>query len=288
MKSDSNFPERLPKEQVQLIKKFIDEEVMPDCKSLVLDVCPLKDNIFKLIAQKSIVMFYPIKDLDEKNDAFLLQDIQLTGTKVNAIFINTYMTLEKQIFSAAHEYGHLTEVSRYVLKGNCKDHELDERIVNRFAAELLMPDHNFKAEANKLIGKFRDEKGIRIVDLIRVILGLMQEFCVPYNALAIRMYETGILSERIVRLLVDGDASLGISVKELHDTVEKLLSESSEYQNLQCITLQKSIIYKDYDLKDDINEADQLNNIPKVVLSRLRDNFNILHENVDKEVRIDE
>ena len=57
--------------------------------------------------------------------------------------INTNNTRERQAFSATHELGHICRVDQRVRERvpfECdNDAEMNEKIIDRFAAELLMP-----------------------------------------------------------------------------------------------------------------------------------------------------
>lgn len=50
---------------------------------------------------------------------------------VNFVFINTHKSIEKQVFTATHELGHILDLSEY-LKKNCLDFtpEMDEIAMN--------------------------------------------------------------------------------------------------------------------------------------------------------------
>lgn len=56
--------------------------------------------------------------------------------------INTNNTIEKQVYIAAHELGHVWKIDEKVL-AKCDGNIDSEAIINRFAAELLMPAELF-------------------------------------------------------------------------------------------------------------------------------------------------
>ena len=59
------------------------------------------------------------------------------------MYINTARTVAEQVFAAAHELGHVWGVAAQVWEQAGEQGEVEskneERIINRFAAELLMP-----------------------------------------------------------------------------------------------------------------------------------------------------
>ena len=136
----SNMPPKISPVAVKLIVDFIKEnsEYLYNGHTP-----PFGKGIFNIIEKKAIVFYYPIMDVKEKNDAFLLSKVPLKNGEIkDVIFINTYQTFEKQVFAAAHELGHLLNVPGYVNE-QVEKKENEELIVNRFAAEYLMPKQPF-------------------------------------------------------------------------------------------------------------------------------------------------
>lgn len=69
------------------------------------------------------------------------------------VFINSAKKTEKQIFIAAHELGHLFKIINKIDKQDLEDGEDEEDVVNRFAAELLMPELIFKQKINEKLSE---------------------------------------------------------------------------------------------------------------------------------------
>ena len=104
---------------------------------------PIKDGIFNILEEKCTVIYYPFPE--EKNRGFHLKKI--VGNELrDFVYINTGKTIEQQVFTAAHEMGHVWNVSKKVRdlainKGLEIGDIDDEKVTDRFAAELLMPKH---------------------------------------------------------------------------------------------------------------------------------------------------
>lgn len=110
----------LPESVVLGIKQFIKD------KGLKLQPL-LRDGIFALLEQYCTVLYYPQKE--EANDGCHVKRL-VNNEIVNFVFI-THKSIEKQVFTATHELGHILELPEY-LKKNCLDFtpEMDEIAIN--------------------------------------------------------------------------------------------------------------------------------------------------------------
>ena len=139
----------LSKEMVSAIKAFIQKKKKDD---KLLDRFPntiLRDDVLKILEQYCTVVFYPFEN--EKNNGFHITGIpDRKGTEQHFVFINTAQSEEKQVFTAAHELGHVWEVDKKVEEetGAKLSPQMRECVINRFAAELLMPEDHFIKIAN--------------------------------------------------------------------------------------------------------------------------------------------
>ena len=104
------------------------------------------EDIFDILKEFSYVVFYP---LDDENDGFHLKK-PVAGEMKDFVYINTSKSLAKQVFTAAHEFGHIINVDDAVVnilqsKNSALELHLDikEQIINRFASEILMPRDAF-------------------------------------------------------------------------------------------------------------------------------------------------
>lgn len=111
----------LPASVILGIKQFIND------KGLKLQPL-LRDGIFALLEQYCIVLYYPQKE-GENNGCHV--KCLVNNEIVNFVFINTHKSIEKQVFTATHELGHILELPEY-LKKNCLDFtpEMDEIAMN--------------------------------------------------------------------------------------------------------------------------------------------------------------
>jgi len=173
----------------------------------------LREDVISILEEESIVVYYPLKD--EENNAFLASGYNVLGVQKDFVFINTAKHHEKQIFAAAHELGHIKKLDEYV-RNACPNFDPntegnEEHIMNRFAAELLMPQKHFKTLLHDGI---REKQGgengaLSFADLIDIITFLMQEFFVPYKAVVYRLFELGVIKEESAQFLVQDDTDQG-------------------------------------------------------------------------------
>ena len=273
----NNMPKLLPKTVVNSIREFINlnkERLSVD----PLSDKPLGQGVFRLIAKECDLLYYPIIDLDEKNNGCLIPHLPLkSGEERNVIFINTYQTAEKQVFAAAHEFGHHLGVDRFVQQ---KHHNADaERIVNRFAAEWIMPESQFKKHVKRELNKQKTGKSIKLIDMIQIIVECMDAFTVPYNAAVIRMVEVGFLDINSGRLLVDGDDKL-VPLALLEIIREKMIAEK-ENSVLQTRSLRKEYV----GLSELLDKETVIEKLPLNKVQRVRDWFDILKSEQSAELK---
>ncbi|QXE18702.1 ImmA/IrrE family metallo-endopeptidase [Clostridium sp. 001] len=144
----------------------------------------MQDDIFSVIMNycpELKLLMYPIRDNE------------ICGFVCNYkgqifMYINTYLPLEKQIFTAAHELYHLKYNKEQLDK--CYSHlvksidlgkDIEEK-ANLFAALLLVPTNSLKKQVELL--KI-DKKKLSILDIIK----LMDVFAVPYKTIVLRLFE---------------------------------------------------------------------------------------------------
>ena len=228
----------LPESVVIGIKKFIEDN---DLSSEIL----LRDGIFSLLEKHCTVLYYPQEN--EENDGCHVKRL-INNEIVSFVFINTHKSIEKQVFTAAHELGHILDLSRY-LKINCPDFkpDMDEIAMNKFAALLLMPDSIFTKELQSNLKNYslREER-IALDDLIKLSLYLMDIFFVPFKAVIIRMFESGVLSKEIAEGIVNDKGIL----EKINDYIKTL-----GYKRLRIRSEKKSI--KDFaELLDKAEKSD--------------------------------
>lgn len=111
----------------------------------VLNNMIIKDDIFGILEKHCTVVYYPIEN--EISCGFHTKRF-VKNKLEDFVYINTAKTIAEQVFAAAHELGHVWGVATQVweLSGEhgVLESTIEERIINRFAAELLMPTKEFR------------------------------------------------------------------------------------------------------------------------------------------------
>lgn len=200
----------LPESVILSIKQFINDKGL---NSQPL----LRDGVFALLEKYCTVLYYPQKA--EENDGCHVKRL-VNNEIVNFVFINTHKSIEKQVFTATHELGHILELSEYLRK-NCPDFmpEMDEIAMNKFAALLLMPEGIFTKELqNNLKNYSTDDEKITLDGLIKLSLYLMDFFFVPFKSVIIRMFELGFLSQDIAEEIIKDKGTL----EKINDFIKTL------------------------------------------------------------------
>lgn len=173
-------------------KKYVDE--------------PIKDRVLELLNAFCIVVFYPLEE--EKNNGFHITDMPFSnGTCKNFVYINTAQTTEKQVFTAAHELGHIWEVDNYMIGlkkySNVITDADRESVINRFAAILLMPKESFLFALNKEANKYYEpDQSVTFLNLLKIIVSLMNTFFAPFKSVVIRMSEFEVIDNETKELLL--------------------------------------------------------------------------------------
>lgn len=243
----SSIPEFSSK-TVQKIQDLI-EDYKKDPRLNSLFVNPiLKEDVFDILDNFCTVVYFPLKN--EENDGFNISlPVDYTENKrENFVFINTEKHLDKQVFAAGHELGHLWKVADYIWD-NSEDEPLhrtaenEEAAMNRFAAELLMPKAVFRHIAQEQFSNYLDaNKGVKWTDAIRVITNLMNEFCVPIQAVIRRLYEVRYAKEEVCRELWMGPDHIPTEkYQELLKQTLKVYIEQGGYTRLTNRTRKKWI-----------------------------------------------
>ena len=177
------LPNKIQKE----IQKFIEQCSDTNINELI------RDNIFEILDNKCIILYYPQKN--EENDGS----------------INTYKVIEKQVFTAAHELAHILQLHEYLLK-NCDeynnkyDKDIEEAAMNYFAALILMPTDIFTNKAKSLFKEYGDT--LKLDDFIKISLNLMDIFFVPFKAVVVRLFEIDIIDKSTVEFLINNNVIL--------------------------------------------------------------------------------
>lgn len=181
----------------------------------------LRNDVFMLLeAQNCTVLYYPLND---EIEGFRVQKY-VNGKEEEFIYINTAKAEDVQIFTAAHELGHLINIDKIVcdeLKWENPTKKVREDIIDRFAAELLMKKDTFVKLFIAKAKKYVNEQGIISGDnMLRTIAYLMDTFMVPYDSVVRRLWETDRINDKTQDALLDKE-----TVSE--DSVEKAIEEGN-------------------------------------------------------------
>lgn len=168
---------------------------------------PIRDYIFDILQNECILVEWP-EDKQLDLDGLSTEKV-IHGRLETIVYINSAKSKEKQNFCAAHELGH-----RHKLDIQLKDafpddiisHSVIEDVMNRFAAELMMPEGDYRRRANSLYkacqGKQDGRKVVFIKKLLESIAALMDFYYVPYKAVVLRLQETNVVPARIIDKLL--------------------------------------------------------------------------------------
>lgn len=206
------------------IEKNIQDIVDDIKKECIIKNAAIRDDIFGILEDKCTVIYFPLEN--EKNRGFHIKRI-VNDQLEDFVFINTAKPMAEQIFTAAHEFGHIFEVAQKVWDrmdySQSLTEDQEEEITNRFAAELLMPAGIFR----EVFFSHMNEAGIkgsqiRLGDLVRVMVMQMNDFLVPYEAVRKRLVETHIIKPPVADILHSNE-------KQILELVDVLTKDQNTY-----------------------------------------------------------
>lgn len=195
----------LPIEVEHFLKSLIDKKFTEDNLRDFFQNSLLRDDVLELLDRYCTVVYYPLEN--EGNNGFHITDVPyVDGTRHNFVFINTAQTIEKQVFTAAHELGHIWNVDEYAINELSLEPstEMREMIINRFAAILLLPEDNFATAVRaglKSLGN-NDGKTITFENLLKLVVTLMNQFYVPTKAIVLRLVELSFFKPDFAKLFL--------------------------------------------------------------------------------------
>lgn len=198
----------LPIEVEHSLKSFIIKKFEEDNLRDFFQNSLLRDDVLELLDRYCTVVYYPLEN--EGNNGFHVTEVPFVdGTKHNFVFINTAQTIEKQVFTAAHELGHIWNVDEHVISELSLEAstEMREMIINRFAAILLIPYENFSTVVRTGLKAFgnNDGKTITFENLLKLVVTLMNQFYVPMKAIVLRLVETSFFKTDFAELFLGYD-----------------------------------------------------------------------------------
>lgn len=219
----------------EFIKKKFDEDNLTESFPNPL----LREDVLALLDQYCTVVFFPLDD--EKNNGFHIKIPDRHGQERHFVYINTAQTIEKQAFTAAHELGHIWKVDQFIAEkcGLPLDEELGERIINRFAAELLIPEKLFYQAYTREYRRWETaDHRITVRDMLRVVVVLMDQFFAPLKSIIYRCWELKYIDEQTRDLLLGRTHLL---VKNVIDSAIQETIRGNGYVQFETPTYKKSI-----------------------------------------------
>ena len=217
------------------------------------------------------MLYYPIPE-EIKNRGFHIKRF-MNGKLIDFVYINTAKAMAEQIFAAAHELGHVWKVADKVWEelgtNETLTKEIEEKIVGRFAAELLMPEQEFKKTFWVHIEELSlNPARIRFEEIIRVMVMQMADYMVPYEAVRRRLLETKILPVKF------GDILCADSEPRINDIVSTYLRDLNTA--LEKTSMKKTIP----GLRDLLTKAESSGAVSAYVLSKIKEDFSV--ESINK------
>lgn len=259
----------LPMEVENSITKCIDQIFKQENLNEAFPNTLLREDVLDLLDRFCTVVYYPLTN--EENNGFHVTGVPFVdGSKHNFVFINTAQTMEKQVFTAAHELGHIWNVDEFVIKdlGLEESPELREMIINRFAAVLLIPEKIFDRSVFAGFKEYgNSDRTITIINLLKIIVNLMNQFFVPMKAIVLRLVELNYFLPEVADDLL-GNAAL--PKEEIDHRVQELIAEFG-FIKFQKPSMKRWI--EGLSEKLDIAEKNHL--VPQAKIDHMREQFGL-------------
>ena len=166
-------PLRVVAEKVRTILDLESDEV-------INDICGLLEN--------AGIKIYPIKsDLDK---FFGLSVAQRDGGPAVGVNIAKHISVERQIFTVAHELGHLILHKDSYNAHELRESKIQEQEASEFASCFIMPQNAFKNEWEKNEG----------MDWVDNVLHIKRIFKVSYGTILKRLIDIGMADKSLWRM----------------------------------------------------------------------------------------
>lgn len=209
----------------------------------------IRDDVFAILRAECIVLFFPSKD-NGVEGCHMIKPVN--GEMKQFVFINTTKVLQEQTWTAAHELGHVWQVDAYVKK-QMKRCEWDcESLVNRFAAELLLPEDIFRKVLADKLDEYEFEGTVMTKGMmVRLVTYLMNYFCTPYKAIIRRFSELGYIGKNAEEEYLEGfeeqSELYGRLIKENQYTRLEMTNEACSVGSIEqdINLLEKNEVYSD-------------------------------------------
>ncbi|MCM1430718.1 MAG: ImmA/IrrE family metallo-endopeptidase [Muribaculaceae bacterium] len=258
---------------VKVIQEFVEQK--RDKENIVNQV--IRDDVFALLEKHCIVLYYPLED-DKIEGCHLIKP--LCEREEQFVFINTTKAVQEQTWTAAHELGHVWKVDHYV-KNQLKRSDFDsEDIVNRFAAELLLPESIFREEIRQRLEEYHYKGSVMSTEtMVRLVTYLMNYFCTPYKAVIRRFIELDYIKESSEEAFLQGF--------QRQEALYRRLRLENQYTRLETINRACSMEM----IEQDIKQLEETIYPESMKINRLRELFHLeptIHEGSDESYQFGE
>jgi len=260
----------LDAESVKFIQDFISSKFNEDNLRESFPNPLLREDVLALLEQYCTVVFFPLER--ERNNGFHIKVPARCGKDRHFVYINTAQTIEKQAFTAAHELGHIWKVDQLVAE-QCGfplplNEALSEQIINRFAAELLIPEGLFhRAYAREYRKLARPDNQITVRDMLKVVVALMDQFFAPSKSIIYRCWELKYIDTQARELLLGKTL---LPKKAINEAIQATIRDNG-YVQFETPTLKRSID----GLAEQLNRAEAQECVSADKIKHLRDLFGL-------------
>lgn len=253
------------KRVASVIQKFINSKKKE--KNIVNEV--IRDDVFAILRNECVVLYYALDDSSSEGCHMIKP---LNGRMEQFVYINTTQAVQEQTWTAAHELGHVWKVDSYVKEKLNQDNLDSEDLVNRFAAELLLPEVIFEKELSNKLKEYNYSGSRMYTDMmVRLVTYLMNYFCTPYKAIIRRFIELGYIEESAEKQYLKG-------FEEQKELYKRLIVEN-QYTRLETVNRACSMA----SMEKDINLLEQYGVYSDKKIARLREMFHLERTDVREE-----
>lgn len=262
---------------------YFDEEIIKGIEKLICTIKRengivneiIRDDVFSILQDCNCnVLYYPLEgeEIDGCDGCHLEKPVN--GHMEQFVFINTNNTRERQAFSAAHELGHIWKVDERIREMYPEKQIDTESVINRFAAELLMPTKYFQDEVQNYLQtqKYQGPQ-MDVGMMVGMIAYLMNYFFVPFKAVVIRFNELNRLDEKYNRII--------LAYKDSRLLQEIIKAE--QYTRLGIVNKLKSMD----NLQEYLMEAEKKQLISQQKIDNIRRDFEIQTVHLSENKKID-
>lgn len=260
------------REIVSAIQNFIEEKKQKE--GIVNEM--VRDDVFSVLEKECKVLYYNLDDSIEGCHRIK----PMNGKMEQFVFINTSKVVQEQVWTAAHELGHVWEVDQFVKKVVPSCEESCEALVGRFAAEFLMPETFFHKEVRAKLLELGFEGGkLSGQKMVKLVTYLMNYFGTPYKSVIRRFSEVGYIEKEYEQTY--------LTCFERNTALYERLIQENQYTRLE----EKKPVYSISNLQSDLEYLEKRGAIKEKYLCRVRELFHINESETignDLEFKVDE